>query len=211
MPVAIFWLPLPEASAETPMAMLRPSTPFARVESPIAMLDEKPVGVAEGSPVAEAANPIATLPPLIVEPSKKLLPLAFVNRPSATLPLALPLPFAAAPTAVFLLTPSPLALAETPQAMLRLLPAAVDPPPPAVSGGTVAPSALPTHTNCAAAGVGASAMPSARALAAQPPSRIRRSGDGPPGAAEQPCPITPPDRKIAMADLCLTLHAEAVR
>jgi hypothetical protein len=83
----------------------------------------------------------------------------------AMAPMAVPLAFAAFPVAVF--APDvPLALAVAPQATLLVLPAAVAPPPSAVAGGTVAPVALPTQTNCACA----AGVPSASTIASAVPA-----------------------------------------
>jgi hypothetical protein len=60
----------------------------------------------------------------------------------------------------------PLALALVPQATLPALPVAVAPAPLAVAGGTVAPFALPTQTNCACACGAPSARTSTSAVPA---------------------------------------------
>src|SRR6266545_190990 len=79
-------------------------------------------------------------------------PLASALSPVAVLKLKLPLALALLPVAVLALK-SPLALALVPQATFPVAPVAVAPAPVAVAGPTVEPSLLPTHTNCASAGV----------------------------------------------------------
>jgi hypothetical protein len=120
--------------------------------------------------VLELPPPLAlALPPVAVLLLK--LPLALAADPVAVLVLKmLLLALALLPVAVLWLL-SPLAAADGPQAKLVLVPArpvAVAPPPSAVAGGTVAPSAFPTQTNCAAAGRGASRITVTIVAIAQP-------------------------------------------
>jgi hypothetical protein len=94
--------------------------------------------------------------------------------PTAVLVLLLPLALAFTPNAELLEFVELLALDNGPQAALKP-PAAVALAPSAVAGPTVAPVALPTQTNCAAAGRGPSETPAAAATMAQPAnSAVRR-------------------------------------
>ena len=89
-----------------------------------------------------------------------LAPLALARVPVAVLRLLSPLALDELPAALLKLL-SPLASAKEPQAMLPPLPTTA--PPPVCRSSPVA---LPPHTNCAAAGGAASAIPSASMLAA---------------------------------------------
>src|SRR3990170_1454391 len=96
------------------------------------------------SPLASALSPVAVL--------KLKLPLASALLPVAVFTPKSPLASALLPVGVLALK-SPLALALVPQATFPVAPVAVAPAPVAVAGPTVEPSLLPTHTNCASAGV----------------------------------------------------------
>lgn len=128
-PVATLALPSPCASAKAPPAKLLLPSPVAFALSPVAMLK---LGFAAVPPLALAVLPVAMF--------------------ALGLELVPPLALAPCPKAEFALAPVLLALALVPQATLLTLPAAVAPAPLAVAGGTVAPVALPTQTNCARAG-----------------------------------------------------------